>query len=214
MRASVKCQDPNFTLLFFWLVLVWPWEARHFSTIVRLGHFKGLWLISLDPEIKHLNISLQFLQLQVQLTMILYCFKTDFVQKIMKQWRWESKNFVHNKGSLGTKWKQQSWDHGRIQLWELFKTYFFPTLWAGGIFQILQSDGHKKAERWRCARANNSRFIHLLPSFSGKKNKMLLTCLGRSLLEKNCALGLLKTSGTVSSNHGPPSRGKNIYIFS
>ena len=39
----------------------------------------------------------------------------------MKHWRWKKKNFVHNKGSLGTKWKKQSWDHGHIQLWELFK---------------------------------------------------------------------------------------------
>lgn len=41
-----------------------------------------------------------------------------------------------------------------------------------------------KKERWRCVRANNSHFILFLPSFSGKKMKMLLTGLGRSALEE------------------------------
>ena len=51
---------------------------------------------------------------------MLYCFETNFVHKIMKRWRWESKNFVYNKTFKGTKWKRSS-DHGHIQLWDLCK---------------------------------------------------------------------------------------------
>ena len=56
--------------------------------------------------------------------------------------------------------------------------------------------------------------LHSLLAFIlRKKNKNVIN-LPRSIpTRKNCALGLLKTSGTVSSNHGPPSRGKT-YISS
>ena len=80
-----------------------------------LVHFKALWLVPLDPYIKHFPIPLQ------SIILTSYLNKTVFVQKMMHYRTWKKENFVHNKGSLGMKWKQQSSDHGHIQLWELLK---------------------------------------------------------------------------------------------
>ena len=103
-------------------------EARRFLTTFWLVDFKvqlELWLVSLDPHIKHFLKTFPFTFYnyfcQIQVIAVLLCHKIDFVDKIMKHWCWKKNSFLHNKGSLGAKWKQASWDHGHIQLWALFK---------------------------------------------------------------------------------------------
>ena len=123
MRTSLKILGSKFHFAFFLLVLVWPLRKQDVSRqfpdwfILKNSHW-CLWIHIWDTSLFFFNF-FNFSDAIIIVTSYLY--NTDFVHKMTNHWRWKKKNFVHNKGSLGTKWKQQSSDHGHIQLWELLK---------------------------------------------------------------------------------------------
>ena len=125
MRTSLK-----FHFAFFWLVLVWPLRKQdvfpQFSDWFNLKNSN--WFILKNSDwclwIHVSNTSpYRFIYFNLLDARIVtsYLYNTDFVHKMTNYWRWKKENFVHNKGSLGTKWKQQSSDHGHIQVWGLLK---------------------------------------------------------------------------------------------
>ena len=126
MRTSRKILGSKFHFAFLLLVLVWPLRKQDVSRQFPDSFFlkKSDWFIlktsgwCLWMHISHTSL---FFNLSDAIIVTSYLYKTDFVHKMTNHWRWKKKNFVHNKGSLGKKWKQQSSDHGHIQLWELLK---------------------------------------------------------------------------------------------
>ena len=129
LRIENKSENlgSKFHFAFFWLVLVGPLRKqdlfRQFSDWFILKNSD--WFILKNSDwclwIHISNTWLFLFNFSDAITVTSQLYKRGFVYKTTNHWRWKKENFVHSKGSLGTKWKQQSSDHGHIQLWELLK---------------------------------------------------------------------------------------------
>lgn len=115
IENKTEILGPKFHFAFFWVVLVWPIRKQDVfqqgsdwfilkTTITLIGLFG-----STCQALEYLFSISRTILVRYKYYIVAYCYKAEFVLKIMKHWIWEKKN-------LGTKWKQPRWDHGHIQL--------------------------------------------------------------------------------------------------
>lgn len=122
IENKTEILGPKFHFAFFWVVLVWlirkqdvfqqgsDWFTLK-TTITLIGLFG-----STCQALECLFSISRTILVRYKYYIVAYCYKAEFVLKIMKHWIWEKKNFAHNKGPLGRRGKQPSWDHRHIQL--------------------------------------------------------------------------------------------------